>query len=78
MSVNTKKIHSFLEQFSTYTAAIGGGSNLGLVLSATFVLFTGKQLDRIFPEWLCILIAVCIFIAPIIVFLFVAFRFEKN
>lgn len=79
MSVNTKKIHSFLEQFTTYVAAASGGCYMGAVLSTLFTLFiTGKKLDKVFPEYLYTLIAVCIFIAPIIVFLFVAFRFEKK
>lgn len=79
MSVNTKKIHFFLEQFTTYVAAFGGGCYMGAVLSALFTLFiAGKKLDKVFPEYLYTLIAVCIFIAPIIVFLFVAFRFEKK
>ncbi|MBO5760115.1 MAG: hypothetical protein J6S53_01075 [Lentisphaeria bacterium] len=79
MSVNTKKIHSFLEQFTTYVAAVGGGCYMGAVLSALFTLFiTGKKLDKVLPEYLCTLIAVCIFIIPIIVFLFIAFRFEKK
>ena len=79
MSVNTKRIHSFLEQFSTYTAAIGGGCYMGAILSTLFALFiTGKKLDKVLPEYLCTFIAVCIFIIPVIIFLFVAFRFEKK
>lgn len=79
MSVNTKKIHSFLEQFTTYVASVGGGCYMGAVLSTLFALFiTGKKLNKVLPEYLCTLIAVCIFIAPIIVFLFIAFRFEKK
>ena len=79
MSVNTKKIHSFLEQFTTYVAAVSGGCYIGAVLSTLFALFiTGKKLDKVLPEYLCTLIAVCIFIIPVIVFLFIAFRFEKK
>ena len=77
--MSAKRFYSFLEKFSTYFAALGGGCLMGAVLSSHFVLFiTGKKLDRILPKWLCTMIAVCIFIAPIIVFLFVAFRFEKK
>ena len=79
MSVNTKKIHSFLEEFTTYVASVGGGCYMGAVLSTLFAFFiTGKKLNKVLPEYLCTLIAVCIFIAPIIVFLFIAFRFEKK
>ena len=77
--MSAKRFYSFLEKFSTYFAALGGGCLMGAVLSALFTLFiTGKKLDKVFPEYFYTLIAVCIFIAPIIVFLFVAFRFEKK
>ena len=54
MSVNTQKIHSFLEQFTTYVASFGGGCYMGAVLSTLFTLFiTGKKLDKVLPEYLC-------------------------
>lgn len=79
MKTFEKKLCTFLEKFSTYFAALGSGINLGGVLASFFALLVGRlKWDKLLPTWFCTLIAVILFLAPLLFLLIAAYKLEKK